>query len=137
MIWWNLRDGWPIVSDAVVDWFGARKKAYFALKNAQCDQLVCVIDNGEVWAVNDNLAPVDGHVRVADIASGTVLLDADWALDSNAAEKIGSVSWSGQGVLSIRYTVGSAEFRNWYLYGEPPFHLVEIMRLWNFGKEAL
>ncbi len=125
LIWWNLRDGWPIVSDAVVDWFGARKKAYFALKNAQRDQLVCVIDNGEVWAVNDNLAPVGGHVHIADVASGTVLLDVDWALESNAAEKIGSVSWSGQGVLAIRYTVGSAEFRNWYLYGEPPFQLAE------------
>ena len=60
-----------------------------------------------------------------------MLLDADWTLDSNAAEKIGSVSWSGQGVLSIHYTVGSAEFRNWYLYGEPPFRLEEIMRFWN------
>ena len=25
MLWWNLRDGWPIISDAVVDYYGIKK----------------------------------------------------------------------------------------------------------------
>ncbi len=129
LIWWNLRDGWPIVSDAVVDWFGVRKKAYFALKNAQRDQLVCVIDSGEVWAVNDNLAPVGGHATVTDAASGHLLLDADWELGPNAAERIGKVEWEGQGVLDIAYAVGEKQFRNWYLYGDPPFRRDYIIAL--------
>ena len=27
IIWWNVRDGWPIVSDAVVDYYGSKKLA--------------------------------------------------------------------------------------------------------------
>ncbi len=37
MLWWNIRDGWPIISDAVVDYFGARKLAYNCIKRSQAD----------------------------------------------------------------------------------------------------
>ena len=76
---------------------------------------------GEVWTVNDNLTPAGGHASVTDMASGRVLLDTDWEIGPNAAEKIGSVEWRGQGVLDIKYTVGDQAFGNWYLYGTPPF----------------
>lgn len=28
ILWWNLRDGWPIVSDAIVDYYNRKKLAY-------------------------------------------------------------------------------------------------------------
>ena len=32
LLWWNLRDGWPIISDGVVDYYFGKKKAYDAIK---------------------------------------------------------------------------------------------------------
>ncbi len=37
IIWWNLRDGWPILSDAIVDFYNSRKLAYFYIRRVQPD----------------------------------------------------------------------------------------------------
>jgi len=37
MTWWNIRDGWPVISDSVVDYYGRRKLAYDYIKRAQQD----------------------------------------------------------------------------------------------------
>ena len=77
IIWWNLRDGWPIISDAVVDYYNSRKLAFYFLKNVQ--QNVCLVINDPVdgryplVAVNDTLEPAQGAVTVNDLASGREL----------------------------------------------------------------
>jgi beta-mannosidase len=40
ILWWNLLDGWPQFSDAVVDYYFGKKLAYHYIRRAQ--QLVCV-----------------------------------------------------------------------------------------------
>ncbi len=35
IIWWNLIDGWPQISDAVVDYYGDKKLAYYYIKQSQ------------------------------------------------------------------------------------------------------
>ncbi len=35
IIWWNLIDGWPQISDAVVDYYGGKKLAYAYIKRSQ------------------------------------------------------------------------------------------------------
>lgn len=35
IIWWNLIDGWPQISDAVVDWYGCKKLAYSYIRRSQ------------------------------------------------------------------------------------------------------
>ena len=128
LIWWNVRDGWPQISDAVVDYYGGKKRAYYAIRNVQHDQLVMVRDDHKVFAVNDTLKPVEGKARIADRESGKVLLEKSYTVPKNAAVEIGSVEWSGQGVLDIAYEQGGESHENWFLYGEPPFDLHEIAR---------
>ena len=125
LIWWNVRDGWPILSDAVVDYYGGKKRAYYAICNVQQDQLVLVRDDHRVFAVNDTLKPVDGRAKVVDRESGKVLFEKSYLVPQNASVEIGSVTWSGQGILDISYDQGGEKRTNWFLYGEPPF---------NFGK---
>ena len=72
LIWWNVRDGWPQISDAVVDWYGGKKPAYYALKAVQHDQLAMLGDDHVAWAVNDRRHPVKGHATYRDKASGKV-----------------------------------------------------------------
>ena len=126
LIWWNVRDGWPQISDAVVDYYGGKKRAYYAIRNSQYDQLVMVRDDLKVVAINDTLRPVEGNVKVVDRKSGSVLLKKPYSVPRNSAAEIGSVEWSGQGVLDIAYEQGGEKHTNWFLYGEPPFDFKKV-----------
>ena len=132
LIWWNVRDGWPQISDAVVDYYGGRKRAYHALWNAQRDQIVCVVDDHTAWAVNDELHPVKGNARLTDVATGKVLLERDFEIPANGKLALGSVPFTGQGVVKIEATLGGKPYRNHFLYGEPPFDWGEV-KAWMNG----
>lgn len=57
IIWWNLIDGWPQISDAVVDYYYCRKLAYHYIKRSQAP--VCLMFDEpcnnviSLYAVND------------------------------------------------------------------------------------
>ncbi len=121
LIWWNVRDGWPQISDAVVDYYGGKKKAYYAIRQVQQNQLVCVRDDHRVLAVNDTLEPVKGHVTITDKASGKVVFEKDYSVAANGLSELGTVPFSGQGVFSIDWTVGGEKGHNHFLYGDIPF----------------
>ena len=129
LIWWNVRDGWPQISDAVVDYYGGKKKAYYAIRRVQRNQLVMVRDDGAVFAVNDRLHAVKGHVRIADKATGKVAFDSDYDVPANAAKQIGNVKWNGEGVLSIAWDTDGEKGRNHYLYGNVPYDWNKISTL--------
>lgn len=129
LIWWNVRDGWPQVSDAVVDYWGERKRAYYALRNVQQDQLVMVRDDGRVFAINDTRRPVGGRVKITDRESGKLVFKAEYVVPANASKEIGGITWLGQGVLDIAYEQDGVSRKNWFLHGEPPFDL-DKMKKW-------
>ena len=121
MTWWNMRDGWPIISDAVVDYWGRRKLAYDYIRRAQRDVLAMVDENGDVLVVNDLLRDVKGRVELIDAETGKSLFVGDYVCAANAVRKVGAVRFDGQGVAKIRYTVeGDAQpYDSHYLYGGP------------------
>ena len=94
LIWWNLLDGWPQISDAVVDYYFTKKLAYDYIKNSQ--QPLCLMfdepnENNEinlfvaneipqdktfsykVTRINDNVVVCSGEATVN--ASGILQLD--------------------------------------------------------------
>ncbi|MBR0506191.1 MAG: hypothetical protein IJJ84_12365, partial [Kiritimatiellae bacterium] len=128
---WNLRDGWPTISDAVCDSFGTKKKSYFALKAAYRDVLPIVTEDRRLVVVNDLLAPAKGQVKLTEAATGKVVLERDYEAAPNCVTDLASVAWEGQGMFLIDYTVQEAgraraprapqTYRTHYLHGEPPF----------------
>ena len=136
LLWWNVRDGWPQLSDAVVDYFYSRKLAYWTIRNAQRDQIVMVRDDRRVIAVNDTLGAVKGSVRISDAASGrTVFVQGDFTIPANGTRDLGAVDWSGQGVLVIEATLGGRPFVNHFLYGEIPFDYAKVKALLPYARE--
>ena len=129
LIWWNVRDGWPIISDAVVDYYGGRKRAYYAIRRVQQNQLVMVRDDRRVMAVNDRLHPVKGHVRITDKATGKIVFDTDYSVPANAVCEIGTVAWDGAGVLAIAWNTDGEQGHNHYLYGMPPYDWATVAPL--------
>ena len=128
ILWWNVRDGWPIISDAVVDYYGRKKLAYYYIKRVQAD--VCAMC-GEPQAghhplvmVNDTLADAGGHVVVRDADSHQVIFDSDYHVNRNGRELVGSIPQSNQPAMwLIEWTVAGQKFQNHYLAGPRPFKL--------------
>ncbi len=118
---WNLRDGWPTISDAVSDYYGNKKKSYFALKAAQQTVLAMISESHRLLVVNDSREPANGRVKVTDAATGAVVFDGEYSAPANGVLDLAYVPWSGQGVFKIAYTAPGGTFRNHYLYGQPPF----------------
>jgi len=128
ILWWNIRDGWPIISDAVVDWYFSPKRAYYYLKNSQQNVCAMIVDPVDghcpLIVVNDTLEPVSGKISVTDKATGKVVYKGSYQVASNGRTVVTSLpEYTGQGMYIIDYTVGKQERHNHYLYGTAPFNI--------------
>lgn len=131
MLWWNLRDGWPIISDGLVDFYYGRKKAYDALKLVNQPQYVQLCDGliRGLYAVNGRLSPVKGRVKASDVDSGKVFFDAQVELKANSSRRLmPSPELPGQGAMVIEYDFEGVALRNVCIYGEPPFAASQIRK---------
>lgn len=75
---WQLNDCWPCVSWSLIDWGGAEKAAYHAVRRAFAPVLASFRSGAdgqvELWISNDTLAPVAGEVMVSlEALDGTVI----------------------------------------------------------------
>ncbi len=136
ILWWNLRDGWPIISDAIVDYYGERKLAYAVIKRLQAD--VCVMlgeavdGSHRVVAVNGTLDPVELSIRIDN--QGTRLFAESLALGPNSGTTAGFVRASDvPAFYGIGWKSGKTTGRNHYISGLRPFDLSDC-RQW-FASE--
>ena len=129
IIWWNLLDGWPQMSDAVVDYYYCKKLAYYYIKRAQAPFSIAVDElanwSMRVCACNDTLIQQSGHVTIKDAETDELLYDADFTARPNVTTPLTSlpIYYSEQRVLIIEWTVGEQSGRNHHLCGFPPFDL--------------
>jgi Beta-galactosidase/beta-glucuronidase len=134
IIWWNIRDGWPVLSDAVVDYYNSKKLAYYFLKNVQGNVCVFINDAKDgkypLVGVNDTRQPSKGSVEITDVATGNILYKGDFSIDANGRTLISALpEIQGQGILLIRCKIDGKDYSNHYLYGEPPFKFDEYKKL--------
>jgi len=135
IIWWNVKDGWPDISDAVVDYYFNKKFAYDFIKNVQRNVCCLIMDAKDgvhpLVAVNDTKDPVDGSVKVIDIASGKTVYKGKFHIDKNSKTDLPGIKEKegAQGVYLIEYKVNGKEYKNHYLYGKVPFN-VEDYKTW-------
>lgn len=126
VIWWNLIDGWPQFSDAVVSYDFIKKLAYHYIKRSQ--QPVCMMmTEPESWHVrlmagNDTLTARAGSYRVWDGDTGETLSEGSFASPSNATVEVDRVriSHGDQRLMLIEWTVDGVRGVNHYVLGKPP-----------------
>jgi beta-mannosidase len=129
VVWWNVMDGWPQFSDAIVDYYFNKKLAYYYIRRVQ--KPVCVmIDEPESWhcrvvAGNDSQEDASGHYRIWDADSGETLLEGDYATKANENLELGRIPifHSGKRLFLIEWTANGQRFANHYLQGFPPYSL--------------
>jgi beta-mannosidase len=133
IIWWNLRDGWPIISDAVVDFYNSKKLAYYFIKRVQYNACVMIGDAKEgthpVVAVNDSREEKSDTVNVRDADSGETLFSGSFVTPVNGKVLIGNIPQTvKQSMWLIDYSIGQEKYTNHYLEGVVPFKLEDYQR---------
>ena len=135
VIWWNMIDGWPQFSDAVVSYDFIKKLAYHYIRRSQ-QQLCLMCREPDGWGVdvvadNASLEKRAGRCRVWDADSGETLLETDFEVPANANAVVGRirVSHGDHRLFLIEWEAGGVKGFNHYLLGKPPFSL-EKYRGW-------
>ncbi len=126
LLWWNLIDGWPQFSDAVVDYYYNPKVAYSVITRAQAT--VCLMmrepdENGLVLAVsNDSLKEESFKYKVSDASSGEILLEGEGNAPANATADIAAINYDESKTVFylIEWQIGDKIYKNHYLSGKAP-----------------
>ncbi len=133
IIWWNLLDGWPQFSDAVIDYNYYRKLAHFTIMRSQTPTCLMFADkshiNGkiELIALNDPMEEKSVYYKVSDVETGKILLDGTTVLKPNGAIKLAELDATDDAaLLLIEYTVDSKDYTNHFLCGKPTYDYAQV-----------
>ena len=126
ILWWNLIDGWPQFSDAVVDYYFEKKMAFDFIVRAQQPLLVMVREpqggTQDVVACNDTRDSLSLRFSVRDADEGTLLAQGEALAAGDAVTVLGA--WprtAGQRFLLLDWESLLGRGRNHFLAGERPF----------------
>ncbi|MDO4740884.1 MAG: glycoside hydrolase family 2 TIM barrel-domain containing protein, partial [Eubacteriales bacterium] len=127
IIWWNLLDGWPQISDAVVDYYFEKKRAYAAIRRAQ-RPLCLMMDELRDWTqdvVLGNDGEYEGKVRwrVVDGDTGAILKAGLTQTRPNENQTVATLRVNpGEKKLYLLYCEAEGETcGNHYIAGFPAF----------------
>jgi len=134
ILWWNLRDGWPVISDAIVDYYGNKKLAYTYIKKVQKDVCVMIGDEGlvedatgkghPIVVVNDTRVPVSGTLTIKEAGSGKVVFNRALHVEQNGKSVEGYLPKPGKTTLwLIEWDFNGEVHTNHYLAYNPPISL--------------
>lgn len=143
ILWWNMIDGWPQFSDAVVSYDYIKKLAYHYIKRAQAD--VCLMfSEPDGWhikliAANDTLEDASGGYRVWDSDSGATLLEGRYLAPANQSSEVARlrVSHGHQRLLMMEWETNGARQVNHYMLGKPPLPYEKYKEKWLYDIAAL
>jgi beta-mannosidase len=129
IIWWNLIDGWPQFSDAVVDYYYDKKLAYYYLRQSQ-NPLLLTFTEPFNWrlrlnAVNNTGKDIDFTYTVKDYDTGETVLSGTGSCNEGLVYELDAIPYSQgeQKIYLIEWESGKYSGKNHYLSGNPPFNL--------------
>lgn len=121
IIWWNLIDGWPQFSDAVVDYYGIKKLAYHYIKRSQNPVLLAFDEpeDGEIALVCVNGFSVDKTVKytVADLTSGVTVLSGEAVAFAQSSTRVAKlpINDTESHFLYIEWEMDGRKYSNHYM----------------------
>jgi beta-mannosidase len=127
VLWWNMLDGWPQFSDAVVDWYFGKKLAYWYIRRSQAHLCLLVTEprdwHARLLACNDTLQTRRGAYRLWDADTGETLLSGDFTAPRGENAELGRlrVESATHRLLLMEWESGGERGVNHYLLGKPPF----------------
>ena len=140
ILWWNLIDGWPQFSDAIVDYYFEKKLAYGVIKNCQQDICMMLAEPNawfqDVVIVNDTRRDATINCEITDVETGEVVLNGSFTARADASVVVGKIPYKRnmQRLFLLKWS-GDVSGVNHYLAGQPPFKLDKYRKL--LGKAGV
>ena len=128
-------DGWPQISDAVVDYYYNKKLAYGYIKRSQAPFTVAAgeIKNWHlpIFACNDTLSAVKGSLTVRDAESDEIILECDFTAKENTSVEIAKIPvyYSESRMFIFEWCINGEQGFNHYYLGYPPISLEKYATL--------
>lgn len=129
VIWWNLLDGWPQMSDAVVDYYYDKKIAYGYIKRSQAPFVIAADEISDwtlpIYACNDTLEEKSGIFTVKDAETDEILFESGFEVGANQTKLLTRmpIYYSDHKFLIFEWDINGEKGINHYLCGYPPFSL--------------
>lgn len=138
IIWWNILDGCPQFSDAVVDYYFEKKLAYYYIKSSQ--QKICFMfgesieDKTPLYFVNDTNNEIDNvSYTIRSVKNGKILLSGTASVRKDTSEIIAYIKEiKNFDILEIKWIINGEEYFNHYTCGEAPYPKDEYVK---YAKE--
>lgn len=120
IIWWNLLDGWPQISDAIVDYYFTKKLAYDYIKRSQ--QPLCLMfdePNDDIMTLcvsNDLPMNKSFSYKVTNVTEGVEVLNGFFSVNADSSDKITQVKIKNDEhcFYYIEWEVDGKKFSNHY-----------------------
>ena len=136
IIWWNMLDGWPQISDAIVDYYFTKKRAFEYIRRVQ--RKVCImVDELADWEYavvlgNDSREDFDVEYRLYDGDTGETYMEGAAHSPANENVKLGGIRMfiGEKRLILIEWKINGERFCNHYITGYPAFD-AEKMLFWT------
>ena len=135
IIWWNLLDGWPQMSDAVVDYYFNKKLAFEYIKRSQAPFILAFGElegtSRVLYACNDTLKSVCGTYRVTDAETDELVCEGSFTAAENTSSAILTLraEQEEKRIFIIEWQCEGFSGRSHYLCGEAPYDFDKYVRL--------
>ena len=127
IIWWNMIDCWPQISDSVVDYYFTKKLAYHYIKRVQ--EPICLIMTEqagweqEVMLCNDSNRTCEVRWAIKDGESGKAVLEGKSLSTANENIVVGQIKpiVSEKKLYILTWNIDGREYGNHYISGFPVY----------------
>ena len=127
IIWWNMIDGWPQISDAVIDYSYRKKLAYYYIKRVQ-EPVAIMMDELVDWGhdvvlTNDTRISFVVKYRITDGDTNVSYLEGTIEAPANESIVIGNIrELAGrQKLYLITWEIDGKQYANHYISGYPTY----------------
>lgn len=134
LIWWNMIDCWPQLSDSVVDYYYRRKIAYFYMQRCQAPVLAFMGQLKDwfhpVFLSNHTDTPIEIELTISDGDTGAQFLQGIYHAPANTTLQVEKISSfiSEKRLLVLNYKVNGENFGNHFITGAPPYNANDMLR---------
>ncbi len=145
IIWWNILDGCPQISDAVVDYYMEKKLAFDYIKTSQQPICLMVDEPNEknklpVVAANDTPEEVEITYFVMNMQTEQILASGTSKLPANEAIRLAEVDLGQNGeFLLLEWSSKNYSGNNHYVMGSAPYdsksYLKQANKLSYYSKK--
>lgn len=127
LIWWNLIDGWPQISDAIVDYFYNKKIAYSFIKRSQEPVALMMMEPKDGFltlvAANELLTDKTVKYKVTDLSDNTLLFEDESVVGLNNTTVLNKLPQDKEKThfYLLEWEYDGIKGKNHYLSGKAPY----------------